>query len=536
MTLLDDLAAAESPVRFGQRYFPATFTVAPAPMHRDIERVWLDRSVRQLAVVGPAGSAKSTVLRTCLLHDALFRDDLLLAVVAGRTDRLARAQLANLARLICPDGEATDSALVPDFGELRGERWNTEAIEIRKPGRTDGATCLIIALSSESGLKSLVHTTAGITQRPQIILADDAEAGDDGSEAEFRAFETFLADKVHPRIDWTSPVARLVRAENLSHPGATIARMFEAYPYRDPLTGEEYGECDRGATAQWSEWVRLRYDCYLRDGVTSYWRERWPESELDAQRRRLAPYPGAWERGFRTRPVLSGEPVFPPELLAEARCVGLAPRGREDLPAGAYVVLAVDDAKEVGARNDYSAIGVSARLPDGRVMLADIDWRKVPLGAQEEWIVGWLEVWRPHVAVFEDKRLMGAVAIIARQRGLYVAIEHVSRAGIGKEGRIAGMRPHLENGSVVIPAGTFRSGRTSGELRARLRAYGPGVEHDDPEDAMETAITRAMRSAPAVTAFTVQTEERTREELRAPAWMAEPDPESIWAPAHGGRR
>lgn len=479
-------AELSSPLAFGAMYLPATFTCAPAPMHRDIERAWLDRDQRLIAIVGPAGSAKSTVLRTCMLHDALFVDKFLCGAIVGPTDTLARGQLANVARLLDSD-RVTDA-----FGDLKGGRWNTEAIEIRKHCRTDGATCLLVALSPDMDLKSLVHTTAGITQRPQIALADDAEGGEDGSEAEFRAFQTFIIDTLYPRLDWTSKIARLVRAENLSHPRATIATMFEQYPYRDPVLGAEY-DGDASATSAYGEWHRYRYDCYQRDGITSYWQERWPEAELDRQRQRLLPYPGAWERSFRTRPVMSGEPDFPAWLLEEPRCVGRAPSARDEIPVGSYVAMAVDDAKEVGRKNDYTAVAVTARQTDGRVHLVDIDWQRIPLSSQDAYIVEWLLHWRPDVVLFEDKRLAQNVLVLARQKGLYPAIENVSRANVKKHPRICGLRPHIESGTVIFPAGTFRSGRTSAEVRGRLRTYSRDVEHDDMEDALETSVSRNLR-------------------------------------------
>ena len=479
------LDATLSPLAFGVHYLPQTYTCAPAAMHRDIERTWLDRSQRLVAIVGPAGSAKSTVLRTCMLHDALFEPDFLCGVIVGPTDSLARVQLGNIARLL-------ESDALAEFGTLRGGRWNTEAIEIAKPCRR-GTTCLLSALSPDMDLKSMVHTTAGITQRPQVALADDAEGGEDGSEAEFRAFETFVVDTLYPRLDWTSPLARLVRAENLSHPRATIAQMFERYPYRDPIAREHYGDGDEAATAAFAEWRRYRYDCYLRDGCTSYWLERWPEAELERQKLRLAPYPGAWQRSFRTRPVLSGDPAFPDWLLADARCIGHAPTSRLEIPAGSYVVLAVDDAKETGARHDYTALAVTARQADGRVHVVDVDWRKIPLSEQEAVIVEWIRAWLPDAVLFEDKRLAQNVTVLARQSGHYPTIECVSRAGIKKHPRIVGMREHIERGTIVFPSGTFRSGRTSAEVRGRFRVYSRDVEHDDPEDAIETAVTRCLR-------------------------------------------
>lgn len=469
------------PLAFGALYLPGKFTHEPAPLHRLLERTWMERP-GQVAVVGPSDSAKSTFARTALTWDALFLRWFLFGVVVGPTETIACEMLEPIRAFF-------ESAFVrDDFGDLRGEQWNDHAIEIIKPfGR--GETCRIAAWYPGGDVKGRLHETAGKSIRPQTVLEDDAERKlEQGSEALLARYQTFLWDELLPRMDWSAGARSLFwRSANLANERSSVGKMFQDYPYIDPATGELYAG-EPLQTPQYAEWRRIRVDCYTRDGG-SYWESRWPVPTLQAMERRLAGNPGAFARQYRSDPRAGGVMPFDPALFVEARCYGRAPMDGADARAlfpGVRIVMAVDDAEAIAKHNDYTAWAITGRHR-GRVLVFEMGWDKIPLGQQEGRLLGLWQKWLPEALVGESKRLLLAILNLGRAQDppQLVATEHISRANVNKHARICGMNQIFYDGHATFPVGHQ-------DWRNRLIGYYDGVDHDDPEDALETAITKAM--------------------------------------------
>jgi len=497
-TRLDRIADApyESAVWMGRTYFRETFTDEPADMHNDMAEV-LRGPAKLVGITGPSGGAKSAVVRSWLSDEAVFGLRMFHAAVVGPIDKVAIAQLGALRSLL----ESAD-LLKRDVGDVRSGNWKAYELEVYKavdmplpPEKR--RTCLIRVAFPGTPIRSLVHTTQGRTYRLQVASIDDAERKQDvGSDAVLRAFRAYLYDELLPRLDWAGGYAKLVWSGNMSEHSA-LASMFEGQPYRDPTTGEPYGDSEPSRVELYKRWTLCRYDCYLPDGTT-YW-GRWTHALLDEQRESLAVHPGAFDRQYRQIARSSDDAGLPLEVFADKRCYPHdAPAGIEaarELWPGLQTYMSFDDAKTTGKASDYSAISVVGVTAEGDMVVLYLEQRKVVIGQQTEWALGIHQNWQPTVLVGEDPRLLEDIKTKGRKHAppIYVNVHKAVHGRTPKRVRmLETLRPALINGHLRFP-------RNRQDWRQVVRdgCY-PGADHDDGADSLQMAVARAMAKGSAL--------------------------------------
>ena len=481
----DKTAPGEKPrstIEWGEFYLSAHFVHAPSAMHR-----WLGRQLDALGtdrgskinVIGPRGSAKSTVATLCyVLRAAVEGWEPYIWIVSDTSDQ-AKIHLDNL-RTELSENKELQRAYRAAGG--RGRHWRSAAIQLSND-------VTIEAYGTGQGIRGRRRRAA----RPSLIVCDDlqndghiASAGQ--REVTRRWFQGTLLNAGTPRTNVVNVATALHRealALQLARTAGWTSRTFPAIE-RWPTN-----------TELWSEWEAIYCDVdnpAARHAAREFYEQRraemdagavvlWPEVEslYTLMRMRVEIGRTAFDREKQGLPVNPDMCEWPEEYFAEEIWLNTFP---SNLTVRA---IALDPSKGRDAgRGDYSAfvvVGIDSR----GVIHVEADLARRPTPQMVADGVALCLRRRPHAFGVEANQyqdlLCGEFATeFARQR-----ISHIVPAAIhnqvSKMMRIRRLGSYLSQRKLRFLA----SSPSTRLLVEQLRDFPCGA-HDDGPDALEMAI------------------------------------------------
>lgn len=445
----------DSPFLFALLYFPNrlqdadTGIVSFSALHLALchhARGWADRTPERAAVIGPRDSGKSVWCCEILPAWTVAHGHAHFPVVFSGTGAQARAQLANLRKIL-----ARNELLIADFPELAPLRVTGAA------NRSDQ----IDLVGGTIGAAGLAEETLGLrvdSIRPGPLLVDDAEPLTEHAPERKRKILSRLRFEVLPMNS---------RADVLLAGTTTMYRSLAHDLVRAGRPGEPPGWVGELGFST-LHFPALQLDA--RGGEASLWPRRWP---LDELRKLRADDPEDFALNYQCDPQrpggADGVTYWTPESIR------YDPRARPTI----YRV-AVDVAVTRGARSDFTTICVVGYEPSRRrAVVVHIEHGKWTLLELQE------RLWALHAAnpeltegVIETNQggelWLTNMVLPARLRLRGV---HEGRA---KDARIRTAHRHYARNAVVhlhpFPA-----------LEQQMCEW-PSVEHDDLVDVLARAL------------------------------------------------
>lgn len=494
--------AARDPGFFGSHYLPHYFTLPPPAFHRELDRLWKRRVMKNLdpleageallslpgtrsAVAAPRGHAKSTVMSLKnVLHAALYGYKKYILLVSD-----TEGQAAGFLDAVKNELE-TNEAILRDFGEQAGKTWKTNSAVLKNG-------CRIDAVGSGQKLRGRRH----YQRRPDLILCDDIE-NDEGVRT---------AEQRQKTADWFwkavcksgDRCTDLLFIGTILHHDSLLANLlenpgFQSRKYRAVLS--------EPPSPLWEEWERLYTNLADPDRERTahaffYKRRRemsrgaevlWPEklSYYDLRVMRLTEGEASFNSEMQNQPIDPADCLFSPRWLryyepheADFRDPKFRFYGYCDPSLGrtassdysAIVTLAVDG--DSGLAYVWEA-DLQRRHPDK--IIADILDKERRLRR---------ETGRGYTLFGAETNqfqwfLKEQLARESARQGLYLPVQGV-RSTEDKVMRVASLQPDVKNGYIL-----FRRDQTL--LLRQLQEFPLGA-HDDGPDALEGARTLARR-------------------------------------------
>ena len=463
-----------------QRYLPSHFSLPAARMH-----VWmLDRMAAmaqrrggRLNVIGPRGSAKSTVVTLGYVVWRLAMGDEPYIWIVSETSEQACVHLANVRREI--------------EGNERLEPYRLRGLAPGSIWRDDLLVCGLGGAVEALGRGDRTRGRRFRQFRPTLIVCDDLVGERQGySHRERRRTREWFWGTLMPAGDKNTNVVHLCTPQHrddlgnelLKQPGWESGKFaaIERYPERMDL---------------WLEWERLLtsrsdgfdaakaffvlHEMEMRKGAILGWPERDDLSRLFALRAELGVPLFDREMQGRTPGGLDAE--FPEEWFDEAIWFdrfpdGLSPR-----------VMAVDPSEGKHAEHgDYSAIVMAGLAGDG-VWYVEADLMRRSAAELAADCVRLHRGFRSDAMVLESNIYKDLLADMVEREGENQGAGRLPvwsmENRVSKRRRIQRLGPLLSQRRIK-----FRRGVSScGLLVDQLRAF-PHGEHDDGPDALEMAL------------------------------------------------
>lgn len=176
---------------FGKVIAPSTFYYPSPPVHHQIVKYLLDRSLKFLNIVAPRGIAKSTLVLLLILHH-LFLEDVegrKFVVIVSKTQGHAKSMLSTIKEILAYS--AGFKQLFGYQGEHVAKVWRDDEVILQNGNAiaTRGTGQPIRGINSKS-------------QRPTLIVVDDPE--DENNTKTKEAMEhnlNFILNGVSPSLD-----------------------------------------------------------------------------------------------------------------------------------------------------------------------------------------------------------------------------------------------------------------------------------------------------------------------------------------------
>lgn len=494
--------AARDPGFFGSHYLPHYFSLPPPPFHRELDRLWARRVMKdrnpleeaeamltlagtRSAVAAPRGHAKSTVMSLKnVLHAALYGYKKYILLVSD-----TEGQAAGFLDAIKNELEFNE-AILRDFGEQAGKTWKTNSAVLKNGCRLD-------AVGSGQKLRGRRH----YQRRPDLILCDDIE-NDEGVRT---------AEQRQKTADWFwkavcksgDRYTDILFIGTILHHDSLLANLlenpgFQSRKYRAVLS--------EPPSPLWGEWERLYTDLSdpdrertahaffykRRKEMTAGARVLWPEklSYYDLRVMRLT----EGESAFNSE--MQNQPIDPAACLFSPRWFRYYEPGEADFRAPRFRFYGYCD-PSLGrtASSDYSAIvtlAVDGESGLAYVMEADLERRrpdKIIADILDKERRLRRETGRGYTLFGAETNqfqwfLKEQLARESARQGLYLPVQGV-RASEDKTMRVSTLQPDVKNGYIL-----FR--RDQALLLRQLQEFPLGA-HDDGPDALEGARTLARR-------------------------------------------
>lgn len=471
----------ESLLDWGRRFLPRHFAKPPSAMHRWLaERLdaMADRRGARVNLIGPRGSAKSTIATLAyVLRAAVERREPYLWIVSD-TKHQAQAHLDNLKTELL-ENELLAEAYPRTTG--KGPRWRAGSVELR------GGVVV-----EAYGTGQRIRGRRRHAHRPTLIVCDDLE--NDSHMASSRQREASR--------DWFHGTLMKAGTRRTNVVNLATALHRDALAMRLAQTGGWDSETFRSilrwpeATELWEEWERLycdRESADAKETARAFFATRrgemergaellWPEEEdlYSLMQMRVESGIAAFEREKQSSPVDPERCEWPESYFDD--CWFDAWPERLTLRT-----IALDPSKGNDARQgDYSAI-VMLGVDASGALFVEADMARRPTPRMVADAVAWHERFRPDAFGVEANQyqhlLAGEFVSEFHRRGLLGISPCEVYNQASKTMRIRRLGPYLSQRRF-----RFKRGSPSTELLVdQLRDF-PLGSHDDGPDALEMAL------------------------------------------------
>lgn len=469
---------------WGAKYIPHHVASAPSRLH-----AWLSEEVaildaerpRNLAVVAPRGSAKSTWISLALPLRAICEHSERYIILIADTTEQAEKYLETLR-----DELERNERIAADYPDVAGPsgRWNRRGFTARNGVRVE-------ALGSRKRLRGRRDRE----NRPTLIVVDDVEGDDSRYSPRIRLkmFDWFNSSVMKAG----GPGVNVVVVGTLIHDECLVARLLATPGWRGKRWPSVLAWPRR--LDLWDEWEKLylsdqtgreanefflAHERELHDGADVLWPEREPLLALMKQRAEGGRVAFAFEKqgeaasleGARfNREWFGGEDLW----WDDGADPGVGKR---------LALVAVDPALGKSKRGDFSAIVWGFWRPGWTTILLDADLEVRSAPDTIDRLVGLHATHLFDRAAFEavgfQSVLAGNFATALAQHGLALPIfpvEHFT----AKVLRIDRLGPLLARRRFKFR----RNSRGAAILMQQLRNFSdPAVDHDDGPDALEMLV------------------------------------------------
>lgn len=467
---------------WGKRYLPRYFQLPPSKMHR-----WMGAQLDEMAdqrgakvnVLGPRGSAKSTMATLCLALRSVVEAREPYVWIVSDTKSQAQTHLDNLR------SELEDNRLLAaDYPNAvgRGPRWRATMLEL-----SNG--CLVESFGAGQRIRGRRRRE----HRPTLIVCDDLQSDAHATsrwqrEASARWFHGALLKAGNQRtnvVNLATALHRSALAMQLHQTPGWTSRIFQSigrWPLRMELWQQwEHIYCDADnprAQADALEFFQRR-EADMSAGAEVLWAET--EDLYALMKMRAEAGHAAFDREKQNSPVDPELCEWPEEYFGD-------PIWFDDWPADlAIKTLALDPSKGGDARRgDYSAFVLLGIDREGRLYVdADLARRPTPQIVADG--VALCAATRPDVLGVEANQfqeLLAAEFVAEFQRQGRQVIQPVAiHNHVHKAMRIRRLGPYLAQRRI-----RFRSDSASARLLVEQLREFPSGAHDDGPDALEMAL------------------------------------------------
>jgi predicted phage terminase large subunit-like protein len=460
---------------FGKAYFPKYFSRESPEFHAEIEehlQKMLDGEIKNLCVVAPRGHSKSTLGSFKIpLYCLLFRLKPFILLISAN-EAMAKEFLKSIRIEL-----ETNEAILEDFGDLKGDTWNTECLILAND------TC-IMAKGADSSLRGIKYKNL----RPTLIISDDIQKDSNISSE----------SKLDQLKKWYY--------ESLANTGDTYTsflfigtRMTEDDLLADIMNNPTYTTLFYQAVISWSEredlwneWEEIVTDLSnpFRLSAAETFFEKHKEEMLkgtkvlweakndyyDLMLKRIEIGEDAFSKELQNEPKSSKDRVFQ-ELTYFEDTKDLAEKIEE-------IVLTIDPSLAKTNRSDFSAITVLGKDKDGYFYVLEGDCRRLKPDVLIEEVVKKLDRFKINRIGVESVNfqalLMEQLRKALIQNNHYIEITPINSRS-NKHNRIISLQPLIANGYIKF-------NKSNKVYNQQILDYSSTAKHDDAPDSLEMAI------------------------------------------------
>jgi len=459
---------------FGKAYFPKYFNRPSPAFHAEIEEhldKMLKDEIKNLCVVAPRGHSKSTLCSFKIpLYCLLFRLKPFILLISAN-EAMAKEFLKSIRIEL-----ETNEAIIEDFGELKGDTWNTECLILTND------TC-IMAKGADSSLRGIKYKNL----RPTLIISDDIMKDSNvASESKLDQLKKWY---------W----------ESLVNTGDTYTsflfigtRMTEDDLLADIMNNPTYTTLFYQAVISWSEredlwneWEDIVTD--LSNPFRLSAAETFFEKHKDEMLKGTAVL---WEAkndyyDLMLKRIEIGDDAFSKELQNEPKSSKdrvfqeLAYYHELDMSKLQEIVMTIDPSLAKSNRSDFSAITVLGKDEDGYFYVLDGDCRRLKPDVLIDVVIEKLSKYPVSRIGIETVNFQALLKQQLEkkliQNGYYIEIVEINSRS-NKHSRIMSLQPMIANGYIKFnPANKT--------YNQQILDYSSTAKHDDAPDSLEMAVT-----------------------------------------------
>lgn len=469
-------------LEWARAHLPRHFAKPPSGLHRwmatELDRMRTCRG-RKLNVVGPRGSAKSTIATLAFVLRAALEGEEPYIWIVSDTKAQAQVYLESL------KAELTDNkSLIDSYPATarRGDRWRAMGIELRNG-------VVIEAYGSGQRLRGRRRRE----NRPTLIVCDDLQNERHIASAAMRYASTDWFDGTLLRAG--TKETNVVNVATALHRDAIAMRLTQTPGWES----RTFRSIVHWPTAEslWKEWESLYCDTSNPQSAVNAQRfyaknqtemnagahVLWPDEEnlYTLMRMRVEGGHAAFEREKQSSPIDSSRCEWPASYFDDAVWFDPWPN---DLTLR---TIALDPSKGGDARHgDYSAIVMLGIDADG-VLHVEADLARRPTPQMVADGVAWCERFTPDAFGVESNQwqqlLAGEFLAEFGRRGLLGVTPCELNNHTNKEMRIRRLGPYLSQRRL-----RFKRGSPGTELLVDQLKDFPLGSHDDGPDALEMAV------------------------------------------------
>jgi predicted phage terminase large subunit-like protein len=504
MSALRRQAGAASPMSFARIYLPEHFALTPSPMHAELFEL-LAKATRargaRLAVAAPRVHAKSTVATLAyVLWCICYRHERYIVIIS-HTGTQAEDLLTPIKSAL-----TENPLLMEDFPEVVESSG-------RKPGppRWRGTEIVtangvrVFAVGAGGKLRGRRHGSA----RPGLIVLDDIEDVEQARSPDMRSKLRDYLTKTVAKAG--TPETNIVVVGTILHFDSLLANLLE--PAKSPgWERKAYKAVMKWSeeSALWEQWERMyrgieeyagnkgppaaraffnQHQAQMLAGTQVLWPEK--EAYVDLMEIRLRDGSASFDSEKQNVPVDPETCTFREKDLVYWDEDGkTAEQLLALLGSDAEVYGACDPSMGLqGVRNDSTAIVIIAKnRRDKKLYVLDADIRRITPDQTIDAIIRYQGIRNCYRFAVERNGFQGLMIENlerrSRQMGCPVRLKEVQNSG-NKVARIESLQPFISAGQLIFSKRHVR-------LLEEMRQF-PHAAHDDGPDALEMAVSAAVR-------------------------------------------
>ncbi len=453
---------------------------------------------RRFAFAAPRGHAKSTIVTLSFALWALCAGRKRLIVIVSDTAAQAEMFLDDIRHELEHNADLRE-----DFGEMVGETWRTDHLQIRSGGR-------ILAKGTGAGLRGLRSGTA----RPDLIICDDIENDENTATPEqrrkvWRWFSRTLINTLDPNgalwvigtiLHHDSLLANLTQGNEergIERWPGKVWRALNEMPFDEALRPRAQGRVAQGLRRNGELGMRNAefgfrnippFDKLMalsnveghsairnpQSEMIALWPSMWPVEKLLARKKEIGTL--AFAQEFQNEPCGPEDAIFKTEWLEHPDA------WYEALPQGLDFFQAVDPAISTGSDADYFCHVTIGRDPQtGDLFVAEIIRARLSFDRQVALVIDQANRWRPVQVAIESVAYQAGLADAVSARAALPLVRIQSpRDKITRAMRLSSI---IENHKLKLRRGDT----ASATLRDELLQFPHGA-HDDQVDALGYAV------------------------------------------------